>query len=499
MKNILLLLLICCSTVVQSQTTFTKQYNLPLLQSQLISPLKGSGYYFCGSEFVPDQKMIVGRIDSLGNLLWAKRVEGFTISNIDPVDMTTIANGNAVILFHYYDSTKYNSLVLCMDSLGNNVFCKRYTNIVTNDTTNAENIIADETGFTIAIEVESFVIDETHFLKADSSGNKIVTASLQNHENYIFKNSENKYLACSGTGSIISVYDYNFVYEKTVFSVGDNLSGPIQGILEPRTKTYMIYGSEPGTIGLLDSSFEYIWNKQIELDGQFYSLIIDAAVQIDFDKIAFYAYTIDGFAFHPLIFEMDLQGNILNTKYLPVFTCQNYLRKSEMVFKDNLLAFCFNDSGSSFTIFSVDTTLSQFCNAVDTSLSIIDDANFISTIIPYDHPQNTDDLQDDSVLISDLIINYSDCIDTTVGISDNPYNYIEHDIFPNPFTNTLTISTNDHHSGEIEIYDLQHRKLFSEHFENSLIMNTENLVPGIYIYEIYSKNQMIGRGKVIKN
>ena len=226
-------------------------------------------------------------------------------------------------------------------------------------------------------------------------------------------------------------------------------------------------------------------------------MIIDAAVAIDVDKIAFYGYS-DTNGYIPLIFEMNLQGELLKCKYLPGFTLHNYLYPAKMVFKNDLLTFSFNDSGSNFKIFSVDTSLSQFCNAVDTNLTIYDDGNYLYMPLNLNHSQNTDDLQDDSVLISNLLINYTDCIDSTVGIGDKPYNYIVH-VFPNPFTSTLTISTNDHISGELEIYDLQHRKLLSKHFENSQSINTEELIPGIYIYEITSKNEIIARGMSIKN
>jgi hypothetical protein len=72
------------------------------------------------------------------------------------------------------------------------------------------------------------------------------------------------------------------------------------------------------------------------------------------------------------------------------------------------------------------------------------------------------------------------------------------DVFPNPFTNRFTVSTNTNEESEIILFDVTSRELLRRSFVNSATINTEQLSRGIYFYEIKDKDGVVARGKVIK-
>lgn len=94
-------------------------------------------------------------------------------------------------------------------------------------------------------------------------------------------------------------------------------------------------------------------------------------------------------------------------------------------------------------------------------------------------------------------LNYSCVVSCDVGISDiaNSSNYI---LFPNPFTNSVSVKVNDNEQSQFILYDILSRKLLQESFTNSTTINTEQLADGIYIYEVLNKKGTIANGKLIK-
>ena len=71
-------------------------------------------------------------------------------------------------------------------------------------------------------------------------------------------------------------------------------------------------------------------------------------------------------------------------------------------------------------------------------------------------------------------------------------------ISPNPFTNLLTITLKNKLPSEITLYDITSRKLLQQTFTNSASINTQQLAKGIYFYEVKCMEQVIGKGKVVK-
>ncbi len=72
-------------------------------------------------------------------------------------------------------------------------------------------------------------------------------------------------------------------------------------------------------------------------------------------------------------------------------------------------------------------------------------------------------------------------------------------IYPNPFANTLNITVSNNELSEIILFDITSRILMTDKFLSSVSLNTEKLVNGIYFYEIRNEDEVIRKGKIVKN
>jgi hypothetical protein len=90
--------------------------------------------------------------------------------------------------------------------------------------------------------------------------------------------------------------------------------------------------------------------------------------------------------------------------------------------------------------------------------------------------------------------------DTTSTTSISPVkNFpISFSIYPNPFSDKLTVTSKTNQPFEITLFDITSRKLLQQQFTNSTSINTSHLSKGIYIYELRTKNGVIKKGKVVK-
>ena len=71
--------------------------------------------------------------------------------------------------------------------------------------------------------------------------------------------------------------------------------------------------------------------------------------------------------------------------------------------------------------------------------------------------------------------------------------------FPNPFTDELNFKFTINGIYQVALYDITSRKLAEQQFTNSITLSTEQLVKGIYLYQVRNKNGVIKQGKVVKN
>jgi hypothetical protein len=71
-------------------------------------------------------------------------------------------------------------------------------------------------------------------------------------------------------------------------------------------------------------------------------------------------------------------------------------------------------------------------------------------------------------------------------------------IFPNPITNQVTFTSNLAKETVVEIYDINANSITKRKFIHTTTIDTDNLNSGIYFYKVYSNNEIIEKGKLIK-
>jgi hypothetical protein len=72
-------------------------------------------------------------------------------------------------------------------------------------------------------------------------------------------------------------------------------------------------------------------------------------------------------------------------------------------------------------------------------------------------------------------------------------------VYPNPFTNSLTIKSNGSLAMTFTLTDLVGQLVFRKEFVNQTTIDTEALPQGIYLYEIRNENLVIKKSKLIKH
>lgn len=85
-----------------------------------------------------------------------------------------------------------------------------------------------------------------------------------------------------------------------------------------------------------------------------------------------------------------------------------------------------------------------------------------------------------------------------VGINELKGND-EIELYPNPIIDNLNIIANNNESLEITIYEFTSRKVLECKFSKFTSINTSHLAKGIYLYEAKNKNEIIAKGKLLKD
>jgi hypothetical protein len=86
-----------------------------------------------------------------------------------------------------------------------------------------------------------------------------------------------------------------------------------------------------------------------------------------------------------------------------------------------------------------------------------------------------------------------------LGIDNPDFQNADYLISPNPVSNKLNIKTNSNQLSEIIFYDITSRKLLQQTFFNATTINTSQFSKGIYFYELRNKNEVVKKGKVVKD
>jgi hypothetical protein len=130
-------------------------------------------------------------------------------------------------------------------------------------------------------------------------------------------------------------------------------------------------------------------------------------------------------------------------------------------------------------------------------------------------------LDSSQFILNNIQINQNDYLDFLVqwnGVTDHDYNWtiitavidaangigetnpIEAiNLFPNPFSDEISVSLKNNLPSQIIIYDFSSCKLIEQNFITSTSLKTSQLAKGIYIYQIRSKDSLLKIGKLIKD
>lgn len=89
------------------------------------------------------------------------------------------------------------------------------------------------------------------------------------------------------------------------------------------------------------------------------------------------------------------------------------------------------------------------------------------------------------------------CDPTTSAIEENMA--FNNAVYPNPFSNEINLNININGNTKFVLYDAFSKKLIDKSLSSNSPINTEHLSGGIYIYELVVDNQIIRKGKLVKN
>jgi hypothetical protein len=177
---------------------------------------------------------------------------------------------------------------------------------------------------------------------------------------------------------------------------------------------------------------------------------------------------------------------------------QVYLRQSSSFDEDFEIGTATDSTGGGFIAqFTKSTWPSPVAwELVNIQISTTSSNNRIAFRLP---PASLKTYYLDSILISNTGSTNSICEYVfTTSFKNQSVNDQRTVAYPNPFTDRLTLLTNDHSTQQLFLFDSQGREVAQQKFTNKVLLNTELLSSGIYYYELVAPTGKIQRGKLIK-
>ena len=408
--------------------------------AQLIDSASDGGYYFCGQY---NLNVIVGKIDSSGNLQWSKQIGDSIIGDI-PVDMVTIDNGNIVIEMWSDSGSATNSVrtyILSFDANGNHIFTKKLIN--PNAFNYPSKIIKDGNGFTLGIYNSSV---KSRFLKLDNAGNKLNSAYIGSNSSAIYKTWAGDYLLIGPVSDAISILDSAFAYQGTVHS---NPVPSYYGLIQISASSYLAYGKYAGGafVGKINSQLQYEWANVYSTSNPFAPLgKINSAHVINNNSILFFGGEQQCVQdCYPFFLQIDTSGNVQNSKLIAKGTQNVDFIPGKSVYKNGHFVVINNEKAAmqpvtSFIISCMDTTFMQLCNAISDTILVSPLLINFGTTTPYTFGTTNDSLASDTLPIIDITISYGLCSDSSLFINPliKPGN--DFTIFPNPFNSSMSVT-----------------------------------------------------------
>jgi hypothetical protein len=179
-------------------------------------------------------------------------------------------------------------------------------------------------------------------------------------------------------------------------------------------------------------------------------------------------------------------------------TVQVYLRQSSSFDEDFEIGTVSDSTGGGFSAqFTKSTWPSPVAwELVSTQITTTASNNRITFRLP---PASLKTYYLDSILISNTGSTNSACAYIfTTSFYDQLSNDQKTVVYPNPFTDRLTLLTNDQSTQQLLLFDSQGRVVAQQKFTSQFVLHTEWLSSGIYYYELLSPDGGVQRGKLIK-
>lgn len=85
-----------------------------------------------------------------------------------------------------------------------------------------------------------------------------------------------------------------------------------------------------------------------------------------------------------------------------------------------------------------------------------------------------------------------------VGVGSEIPSISKNALYPNPFNDRLYVPTRTTKMIQVIMYDMYSKIVLDQLTEESEFLNTEEIKPGLYIYELMKEKQVIYRGKLVK-
>jgi OOP family OmpA-OmpF porin len=98
--------------------------------------------------------------------------------------------------------------------------------------------------------------------------------------------------------------------------------------------------------------------------------------------------------------------------------------------------------------------------------------------------------------VDDVLLKRVTC-NTSTGLKEKQTLVLS--IYPNPFSNKISISVNDPNLYEIILFDIVGQVIIRQNFTGSVELKTEQLDKGVYFYALSDKNSIVKKGKMLKD
>jgi hypothetical protein len=497
MKKIVLFLYVLNSSITFSQPTFSNRYLLSSHSARAIVPSIDGGYFFSGYY---NFDAILGKIDSVGNLVWAKQIGEIFLRDF-PVGIAGLDNGDVAIAM-YADSGSGSSGItivhlISFDNDGNLLFNKKWINSFGTPYAYPNNLISYDNKYVLTVGDNS-PLDCTHILRVDSAGNIEKNIYVQNWLFKIFRKRNGSYLMYNYLqGRLMPYLDSDLNYQGCYYADPGSSFASVKGMTELSDSSFLIYGGDlAGEIGKLryqNGILRYDWHKGYGITSP-NSLQISGAQKINSNSIMLLARD-DSRGIFPVIFKIDTMGNVREAKELPFFDHDGFFNfPTQTIFKNNRYTFLINElfppipfsSPVAFHIQTVDTNFYPLCNLRDTIFSGASGNVYATTSYTLTHGVIQDSLIDDNTTIVDITFQYGDCHDSTLVVTDI-FLQMEIHTYPNPTNGYFTITFNNLSSitSQLQITDLTGRIMHEQTItnQNSETINL-SLPAGIYFVQV---------------